>query len=118
MRLSPARSAAFQILMRVKRDSAYADELLHSPLLDPLSQPDRNLATEIVMGVLRWRSALDSAFSGLLSLPLAKLDLEVLTALRMAVYQLVFLDRIPSHAVVHEAVELVKLAKKRSAAGM
>ncbi|MBZ5525794.1 MAG: 16S rRNA (cytosine(967)-C(5))-methyltransferase RsmB [Acidobacteriia bacterium] len=118
MPLSPARSAAFQILLRVEREAAYADELLHSPLLEPLSQPDRNLTTEIVMGVLRWRSALDSAFSRLLSTPVAKLDLEVLTALRMGVYQLAFLDRIPRHAVVHEAVELVKQARKRSAAGM
>jgi len=118
MPVSPARSAAFQILMRVERDSAYADELLHSLLLEPLSQPDRNLTTEMVMGVLRWRSALDSAFTRFLSTPVAKLDLAVLTALRMGTYQIAFLDRIPRHAIVDESVELVKQARKRSAAGM
>jgi 16S rRNA (cytosine967-C5)-methyltransferase len=70
------------------------------------------------MGVLRWQSALDAAFSPLLSIPLRKLDLEVLIALRMGVYQLAFLSRTPGHAIVNETVELVKYAKKRSAAGL
>jgi 16S rRNA (cytosine967-C5)-methyltransferase len=116
--VSPARVAAFKVLLRVEREAAYADELLHSALLDKLSAPDRGLATEIVMGVLRWQSALDAMFAGLVPRPLRKLDLEVLTALRMGAYQMAFLSRVPAHAAVHEAVELVKLAKKRSAAGM
>lgn len=118
MPVSPARTAAFKVLLRVEREAAYADELLHSPLLDKLSAPDRGLATEIVMGVLRWRSALDAMFAGFVPRELPKLDLEVLTALRMGVYQLAFLSRVPAHAAVNETVELVKLAKKRSAAGM
>ena len=104
--------------MRVERESAYADELLHSALLDPLSQADRNLTTELVMGVLRWRSLLDAAISAFISMPLTKLDLEVLIALRLGAYQIGFLDRIPRHAAVDESVELVKQARKRSAAGM
>src|SRR5512146_1301378 len=118
MPASPARTAAFKVLLRVERESAYAVELLHSPLLDGLSHPDRNLATEIVMGVLRWRSTLDAAFAGLISRDLEKLDLEVLTALRMGCYQLGMLHRVPAHAIVNETVELVKQAKKRSASGM
>lgn len=102
--------------MRVERESAYAIELLHSGLLDDLSAADRNLTHEIVMGVLRWRSLLDSAIAGFLNIPLRKLDLEVLTALRMGAYQLAFLSRIPGHAIVNETVELVKQARKRSAA--
>lgn len=118
MAVSPARSAAFRILIRVERESSYADELIHSTRTAGLSQPDLNLATEITMGVLRWRSLLDSSIATLISTGIGKLDLEVLTALRMGVYQLAFLDRIPPHAIVHESVELVKSAKKRSAAGM
>jgi 16S rRNA (cytosine967-C5)-methyltransferase len=118
MPASPARTAAFNILLRVERESAYADELLHSSLLDKLSAADRGLATEIVMGVLRWRSALDDVIAHFSSLPLKKLDLEVLTALRMGVYQRSFLTRVPAHAVLNETVELVKQARKRSAAGM
>jgi len=67
------------------------------------------------MGVLRWRSMLDAEIAHFSSLTLVKLDLEVLTALRMGTYQLVALDRIPPRAAVHESVELVKRARKRSA---
>jgi 16S rRNA (cytosine967-C5)-methyltransferase len=118
MVVSPARQAAFAILLRVERESAFAVELLHSSLLDGLSPADRNLAMEIVMGVLRWRSLLDQAIARLSFTPFRKLDLEVVTALRMGAYQKQFLSKIPSHAAVNETVELVKAAKKTSAAGL
>src|SRR5512140_1122441 len=118
MAVSPARVAAFNILLRVERESAYAVELLHGFLLDDLSPVDRNLATEIVMGVLRWRSVLDETIARLSFTPFRKLDFEVLTALRMGVYQKQFLSKIPAHASVNETVELVKQAKKVSAAGL
>ena len=118
MAVSPARLAAFNILLRVERESAYAVELLHSSLLDELSPVDRNLVTEIVMGVLRWRSVLDQTIALLSFTPFRKLDLEVLTALRMGVYQKQFLSKIPAHASVNETVELVKQVKKVSAAGL
>ncbi|MGC2697671.1 MAG: 16S rRNA (cytosine(967)-C(5))-methyltransferase RsmB [Candidatus Angelobacter sp.] len=118
MAVSPARLAAFAILLRVERESAYAVELLHSSLLEELSPVDRNLSTEIVMGVLRWRSVLDATIAYFSFSPLRKLDLEVLTALRMGVYQKQFLSRVPTHAAVNETVELVKQAKKMSAAGL
>lgn len=118
MAVSPARLAAFNILLRMERESAYADELLHSSLLDELSPVDRNLATEIVMGVLRWRSVLDETIARLSFTPFRKLDFEVLTALRMGVYQKQFLSKIPAHASVNETVELVKQARKVSAAGL
>jgi 16S rRNA (cytosine967-C5)-methyltransferase len=118
MAVSPARVAAFNILLRVERESAYAVELLHGFLLDELSPVDRNLATEIVMGVLRWRSVLDETIARLSFTPFRKLDFEVLTALRMGVYQKHFLTKVPAHAAVNETVELVKQAKKVSAAGL
>jgi 16S rRNA (cytosine967-C5)-methyltransferase len=116
--VSPARLAAFNILLRVERESSYAVELLHSGLLDELSPVDRNLTTEIVMGVLRWRSVLDQTIALLSFTPFRKLDFEVLTALRMGIYQKQFLTRVPTHAAVNETVELVKQAKKVSAAGL
>jgi 16S rRNA (cytosine967-C5)-methyltransferase len=116
--ISPARLAAFNILLRVEREAAYAVELLHSPILEGLSPLDRNLATEIVMGVLRWRSVLDDSIAYLSFTPFKKLDLEVLTALRLGVYQKQFLTKIPAHASVNETVQLVKHAKKVSAAGL
>ncbi len=116
MPISPARTAAFDILLQVEKQNAYASELLHSPRYERLSPADHGLATEIVMGVLRWQSSLDSEVSRFSSQKLGKLDTEVLTSLRMAAFQLLLLDRVPARAVVHESVELVKRARKRSAA--
>ena len=116
MPVSPARAAAFDILLRVERESSYASELLHSSAYERLSTADHGLATELVMGVLRWRSRLDAAIATASAQPLAKLDIEILIALRLAVYQFGWLDRVPKSAAVNESVELVKRARKRSAA--
>ncbi|HET7893583.1 MAG TPA: 16S rRNA (cytosine(967)-C(5))-methyltransferase RsmB [Candidatus Sulfotelmatobacter sp.] len=116
MSVSPARAAAFDILLRVDREASYASDLLHSQTYERLSTADHALATELVMGVLRWRSRLDGEISTASSQPLNKLDLEILIALRLAVYQFLWLDRIPQRAALHESVELVKRARKRSAA--
>jgi 16S rRNA (cytosine967-C5)-methyltransferase len=117
MPISPARLAAFDILLRVEQQGAYASELLHSSRQQKLSSADHRLATELVMGVLRWRSLLDQAVGENSSLKLDKLDAPVLTSLRLGAYQLMFLDRVPPPAAIHESVELVKRARKRSAAG-
>jgi 16S rRNA (cytosine967-C5)-methyltransferase len=114
--LSPARCAAFAILLRVERQSAYAPELLHAERYETLSAADHALCTELVMGVLRWRSALDSAIARTASQRLEKLDLEVLIALRLGAYQVGWLERVPARAAIYESVELVKKARKRSAA--
>ena len=116
MSISPARAVAFDILLRVDQQNAYAGELLHSERLEKLAPADRGLAMELVMGVLRWRSRLDDAIAAASSRPLKKLDAEVLNALRLAAYQLQFLTRVPAHAAINDSVELVKRAQKRSAA--
>jgi len=118
MGVSPARAAAFEILTRVETTDAHASELLHADRFAKLSPADHRLATELVLGVLRWRSSLDHQIQELSSQTLAKFDLEVLTALRIGAYQLSSLERIPPHAAINESVELVKAARKRSAAGM
>jgi len=115
MPISPARVAAFDILLRVEQEDSYASELLHSSRYENVSSADHGLATELVMGILRWRSLLDQHIVERSSQKLERLDPEVLTALRLAAYQLLFLDRVPERAAVHESVELVKRAKKRSA---
>ncbi len=116
MAVSPARSAAFEILLRVEREDSYAAELLHSVRLAKLSSRDHGLATELVMGVLRWQSLLDQRLAAASSQKIARLDSEVLAALRLGVYQLQFLSRVPARAAIFESVELVKAARKRSAA--
>src|SRR5216684_8223616 len=116
MAVSPARSVAFEILLRVEREESYATELLHSDRLAKLSSRDHGLATELVMGVLRWQSLLDRRLAAASSQKLDRLDGEVLAALRLGAYQLQFLSRVPAHAAIFESVELVKAARKRSAA--
>ncbi|MGD0509811.1 MAG: transcription antitermination factor NusB, partial [Terriglobales bacterium] len=116
MAVSPARAAALEILLRVEREEAYASELLHSARLAKLSSRDHGLVTELVMGVLRWQSVLDQRLGAASSQKIERLDREVLTALRLGVYQLQFLSRVPARAAIFESVELVKAARKRSAA--
>jgi len=112
--IAPARTIAFDILRKVEK-GGYASDLLllHSAALD---SRDAGLAAEIVFGVLRYQAQLDyliEHYSG----RRRKLDAEVRIALQMGIYQLRYLERIPAHAAVTDAVELVKRAHKRSATG-
>jgi 16S rRNA (cytosine967-C5)-methyltransferase len=116
--ISPARQAAFDILLRVESQQAYSSELLHSGRTVALSPRDQGLCMEIVMGVLRWRPRLDERIAAFSFTPFRKLDLEVLTALRMGVYQLEFLQRVPARAAINESVELVRQSRKASAVAL
>jgi 16S rRNA (cytosine967-C5)-methyltransferase len=116
--VSAARKAAFEILLAVERGQGHADDLLREPAVDALAQPDRNLATMLVLGALRWQIQLDQQFKQFLAKPNAKLDVEVLVALRLGAFQLLHLDRVPAHAAIGESVELAKQAGHRFASGM
>jgi 16S rRNA (cytosine967-C5)-methyltransferase len=116
--IAPARAAAFEILLVVERGSSHSDELLRQPAMDKLSQQDRNLTTNLVMGVLRWQIALDAGIAALLTRPGAQLDSAVQMALRLGAFQLLYLDRVPVYAAIGESVELAKRTGNRFAAGM
>jgi len=116
MPISPARTIAFDVLRRVETQSAYADEVLRTELGVGVRTEDAGLATELTLGVLRWQRLLDFLIGRYLTNAAKTLDAEVRIALRLGVYQLWFLERVPAHAAVHESVELVKRARKRSAA--
>jgi 16S rRNA (cytosine967-C5)-methyltransferase len=118
MPATPARVAAFHVLGRVESGRAFAVDLLQGPMVSRLREVDRNLVTEIVMGVLRWRGELDFQIEQLSGKSLRYFDSEVAIILRMGIYQIRFLEKIPKRAVVNEAVELAKAARKRSAAGL
>jgi len=118
MPVSAARSTAYRILRRVDSASALAVDLLQSEEVSALQEVDRALVTELVMGVLRWRGELDFQIERLSSKRLRIFDPEVVTVLRLGLYQIGFLQKIPVSAAVNEAVELVKQARKRSAAGL
>src|ERR1035437_9299677 len=109
-----ARLTAFDILRKVE-SGGYASDLLLERTVG-LDSRDAGLASDVVFGVLRYRAQLDFLIERYCGKP-RKLDAEVRTALRMGIYQLRYLERIPAHAAVTEAVELVKRARKHSAAG-
>jgi len=116
MQISVARAIAYEALRRVEAEGAYATDVLHADLAAKVKPQDAALATEITLGVLRWRRLLDFLLDRSLKKPVAKLDLPVAIALRMGLFQLCFLDRVPAAAAVNESVELVKRARKASAA--
>jgi 16S rRNA (cytosine967-C5)-methyltransferase len=116
--VSPARKVAFQILLAMERGQSHSDDLLRGKQVSALSAADRNLATALVLGVLRWQISLDEQIKTLLKKPNARIDSEVLIALRIGAFQLLFLDRIPEHAAIDESVELAKQAGHRFASGM
>jgi len=114
LRASPARAAAFKALRLAER-ADLADALVRSRDGLPDAR-DRALATELVTGTLRWRGALDYQIARLSGRGLEKLDPEVLDALRLGAYQLLYLQRVPASAVVNDSVALVKAARLKSAA--
>src|SRR5579859_2059132 len=116
--ISPAREAAYRILCRVESGRDYAVDLLQSPQISRLKEMDRRLVTEIVMGTLRRRGELEYWLVKLSGKKLNYFDPEIATILRLSLYQILFLERIPKSAVVNEAVELAKAARKRSATGL
>lgn len=116
--MSPARREAFRILHRVETSGAYATYLLASRRLDRLSLEDRRLTYELVLGVLRWRRQLDYFIERYARRRLDKLELPVIIALRLGLYQIRFLERIPEWAAVHESVELVKAYGAKWAASL
>jgi 16S rRNA (cytosine967-C5)-methyltransferase len=111
--VSPARRAAFDILLRVE-EGAYASVLLASRA-EELKPADRALCHELVMGVLRRQLWLDRLIEYYAKRKITELDVAVRVALRLGIYQLRFLSRVPASAAVNESVNLVHFARLRSA---
>lgn len=112
--ISPARLAAFRILEQVE-SGAFSSVLLaaEEPRLQPV---DRALCHELVLGVLRWQLWLDKIVEHFSQKRIESLDRPVRIALRLGLYQLRFLTRIPASAAVNESVSLVRKARLSSAA--
>ncbi len=114
--ISPARRAAFDILWRVATEDAYATNLLASENYAALSREDHGLLNELVLGVLRWQRTLDFLIERYAQRPTNKLDTATQIALRLGLYQLRWLTRVPAHAALNESVNLIKLREQRAAA--
>lgn len=116
--VSAARKAAFQLLIAIEKTQAHSDDSLRGKAVSALGAADRNLATALVLGVLRWQIRLDQKIRNYLDHPNARLDPEVQIALRLGAFQLLHMDRIPAHAAIDESVELAKQAGHRFASRM
>ena len=102
------RKLAQIVLVRVRRDEAYASWTLDKELAkNDLDKKDSALATELVYGVLRNKLFLDYAISKVSDKSIKKIEPLVLDAIRIGAYQLLFLDKIPIHAAVDQSVRLV-----------
>jgi 16S rRNA (cytosine967-C5)-methyltransferase len=104
-----ARTAAYQVVLRVFEDDAYADRVLRTAAAD-LDSRDRALAQRLAYGTVQRARTLDHAIGTLGKRPVRKLDPPVRAALRLGAYQLGFTD-VPEHAAVNETVELVRAAR-------
>jgi 16S rRNA (cytosine967-C5)-methyltransferase len=116
-RVSAARRVAAEILRRVEEDGAFAAPLLAGSVAGELRADDRALCYELVLGCLRRQLWLDRLAEQLSGRKASTLDAPVRRALRLGLYQLRFLSRVPASAAVNESVKLVYEARLRSAAG-
>ncbi|MBM2841071.1 MAG: Ribosomal small subunit methyltransferase [Bacteroidetes bacterium] len=113
------RGAAVRILNRVERSDSYLDRVLDAELRGTeLSDLDKGLLTEIVHGVLRWQNKLDWVLNGFSHGNFQKSEVNIKNTLRVALYQILFLDRIPHAAAVNEAVELIKRIRGDKVGGL
>lgn len=116
---SGVRGTAVKILNRVERTDSYLDKLIEAELRSgDLNDFDKALLMEIVHGVLRWQSKLDWVLNGFFHGNFSKAEVTVRNTLRAALYQILFLDKVPDHAAVNEAVEFMKRIRGDKAAGL
>jgi 16S rRNA (cytosine967-C5)-methyltransferase len=106
--ISPARKLCYRLLCRIEAHRLFSDDALNSEDMKQLEPRDRHLTTEIVYGTLRWQALLDYMLAKLSSRPWQEVDPGAKILLRMSLYQMWQMDRIPDHALVYDAVELAK----------
>ena len=114
---APARRAALQALVAIGADRADLPAALATSRASLTDDRDRALTATIVTGTLRWQRTLDHLIEHFAKRPLTKVDPQVLSILRLSLFQLLHLDRVPAAAVVDDAVSLTRAARKSSAAG-
>ena len=116
--IAPARLAAYEVLRSVASGRVDLGTALAAARRRLPDERDRALAGEIATGTLRWQGAFDHVIKAFANRPFTKLDPEVIDILRLTMFQLLHLDRIPASAAVKDAVDLTGKMGKRSASGL
>jgi 16S rRNA (cytosine967-C5)-methyltransferase len=116
--IAPARVAAYDILLAISSGRADLPAATAHARASLPDERDRALAADIATGVQRWRAALDHLIVWFSRRQLDRLDPEIIEILRLSIYQLLYLTRVPAAAVVNDAVDLAGRAGKRSASGL
>ena len=117
--VTKCRAIATHILNRYDRSDSYIDKLLESELRsNDLNRKDKALLTQLVNGTVRWRAKLDWVLIGFFHGEFHKSMSIVKNAMRIALYQILFMDKIPEHAAINESVELVKQIQGQKAASL
>lgn len=114
-----ARTLAYQVLLHIDRKASHPDRLIRA-VLDRhgrLEERDRALLTELVYGTLRWQGRLDWFIEQLSKVRRSKIAPAVRVLLRLGLYQILMLDRIPSHAAVNESVKIARSSQPPHVAG-
>lgn len=113
--VAPARVTAFAALRRLRRSGAHLDDSATAlPELESLTGADRGLANELVNGTVKRRASIDAVLGAYTKAPLRSAHPDVRDALRLATFQLLFLDRVPAYAAVDDAVTLAARTDKRA----
>lgn len=107
--INTSRELALEVLTKVEKTNAYSNiQLNQSILKSNLTKLDINFATEIIYGTIQRLNTIDWVINRFLKSNIKDLEIWVKNLLRLSVYQIMYLDRVPSHAIVNEAVELAK----------
>jgi 16S rRNA (cytosine967-C5)-methyltransferase len=115
--IAPARQAAYKALCRIELQPAHSGDVLNSELISRLEVRDRNLATEIAYGTLRWRAWLDYLLESAVSRSWDSVESRLRILLRLSLYQMSHMDRVPDHAIINDAVEIAKARLRPALAG-
>lgn len=116
--IAPARVAAYTVLRAVGSNASDLPGALARARSTLTDDRDRALAGEIATGTLRWQGTFDAIVTAFANRPAGRMDPEVLDILRLTIFQLLHLDRIPASAAVNDAVQLARKAGKKSASGL
>jgi 16S rRNA (cytosine967-C5)-methyltransferase len=113
------RGTAVKILNRVDRSDAYLDRVLETEMRNTeMNELDKGLMNEIVTGVVRWQMKIDWVLTGFFHGNFTKAETNIKNALRVALYQILFLDKVPHSAAVNESVEFIKRLRGQKVADL